>query len=324
MANDPKTIKEDWGVDPLEGVQLNEVQQTIVDEALGNSTSLRTEKEVSNDLENRYSGLFSQCDGLIKSLDGTSLKRLLRNVYINENPKWHPERNSLVHIKIVMSRGIETGDNDLIQTALYHDISKFDTVSFNKQGWPTSLGHDKAGAEVATADGANEVVVYVCAKHMVIKGWQGASEGGELNPSTKFKIFAEAPGADNNEKAKAFWKLCVFSKMDNMGNEFNADSLKWDNPSYDKWDEECPLKDQFKKSELVQIVEEKKPLAFTVPEIIKMGAVGPQIGQINREIVGKSREEAFEIIKQILGKPDLTMESKKWIKTFESFRKRLS
>jgi hypothetical protein len=55
-----------------------------------------------------------------------------------------------------------------------------------------------------------------------------------------------------------------------------------------------------------------------------MGAVGPQIGQINREIVGKSREEAFEIIKQILGKPDLTMESKKWIKTFESFRKRLS
>lgn len=323
MANDPKTIKEDWGVDPLEGVQLNEVQQTIVDEALGNATSLRTEKEVSNDLENKYSGLFSQCDGLIKSLDATSLKRLLRNVYINENPKWHPERNSLVHIKIVMSRGIQTGDDDLIQAALYHDISKFDTVSFNKQGWPTSLGHDKAGAEVATTDGANDVVVYVCAKHMVIKGWQGASEGGELNPSTKFKIFAEAPGADNNEKAKAFWKLCVFSKMDNMGNEFNADSLKWDNPSYDKWDEECPLKDQFKKSELVQIVEEKKPLAFAAQELMKMGAVGPQIGQINREIVGKSREEAFEIIKQILGKPDLTMESKRWIKTFESFRKRL-
>ena len=321
MANDPKTIKEDWGVDPLEGVQLNEVQQTIVDEALGNATSLRTEKEVSNDLENRYSGLFSQCDGLIKSLDETSLKRLLRNVYINENPKWHTERNSLVHIKIVMSRGIQTGDDDLIQTALYHDISKFDTVSFNKQGWPTSLGHDKAGAEVATTDGANEVVVYVCDKHMVIKGWQGASEGGELNPNTKFKIFAEAPGANNNEKAKAFWKLCVFSKMDNMGNEFNADALKWDNPSYDKWDEECPLKDQFKKSELVQIAEEKKSLAFTAQEIMKMGAVGPQIGQINREIVGKSKEEAFEIIKQILGKPDLTMESKRWVRTFESFRK---
>jgi hypothetical protein len=321
MKNDPKTIQEEWGLDPLEGVQLNEVQQTLVNEALGKEESMRTEKVVSMDLENKYSASFDRCDSLINGLNDELKKQLLRNVYINENPKWHTERNSLVHIKIVMSRGMETGDDDLITTALYHDIAKFDTVSFNKQGWPTSLGHDKAGAESAAAGGANDVVVYVCAKHMVIKGWQGASEGGELNPSTKFKIFAEAPGADNNEKAKAFWKLCVFSKMDNMNSDFNAESLRWDNPSYDKWDEECPLKDQFKKAELVQIVEEKKPLAFTAQEVMKMGAVGPQIGQINKAIVGLSREESFEVIKQILGKPDLTMESKRWVKTFESFRK---
>jgi hypothetical protein len=321
MKNDAKTIQEQWGLDPLEGVQLNEVQQTLVNEALGKEESMRTEKVVSMDLENKYSGSFDRCDSLINGLNDTLKKQLLRNVYINENPKWHTERNSLVHIKIVMSRGMETGDDDLITGALYHDIAKFDTVSFNKQGWPTSLGHDKAGAESAAAGGANDVVVYVCAKHMVIKGWQGVSEGGELNPSTKFKIFAEAPGADNNEKAKAFWKLCVFSKMDNMGNDFSADLLKWDNPSYDRWDEECPLKDQFKKAELVQIVEEKKPLAFTAQEVMKMGAMGPQIGQINKAIVGLSREEAFEVIKQILGKPDLTMESKRWVKTFESFRK---
>ena len=321
MKNDPKTIQEEWGLDPLEGVQLNEVQQTLVNESLGNEQSMRTEKMVSMDLESKYSGSFDRCDSLINGLNDELKKQLLRNVYINENPKWHTERNSLVHIKIVMSRGMETGDNDLITAALYHDIAKFDTVSFNKQGWPTSLGHDKAGAESAAAGGANDVVVYVCAKHMVIKGWQGASEGGELNPSTKFKIFAEAPGADNNEKAKAFWKLCVFSKMDNMNSDFNAESLRWDNPSYDKWDEECPLKDQFKKVELVQIVEEKKPLAFTAQEVMKMGAVGPQIGQINKAIVGLSREEAFEVIKQILGKPDLTMESKRWVKTFELFRK---
>jgi hypothetical protein len=321
MKNDAKRIQEQWGLDPLEGVQLNEVQQTLVNEALGKEESMRTEKVVSMDLENKYSGSFDRCDSLINGLNDTLKKQLLRNVYINENPKWHTERNSLVHIKIVMSRGMETGDDDLITGALYHDIAKFDTVSFNKQGWPTSLGHDKAGAESAAAGGANDVVVYVCAKHMVIKGWQGVSEGGELNPSTKFKIFAEAPGADNNEKAKAFWKLCVFSKMDNMGNDFSADLLKWDNPSYDRWDEECPLKDQFKKAELVQIVEEKKPLAFTAQEVMKMGAMGPHIGQINKAIVGLSREEAFEVIKQILGKPDLTMESKRWVKTFESFRK---
>lgn len=330
MENDSaKTIKEQWGIDPLEGVTLNDVQQTIVDEALGNAESMRTEKPVGMDLENKYSGSFGQCDSLIGGLGNDLKKQLLRNVYINENPKWHPERNSLVHIKIVMSRGIETGDQDLITAALYHDIAKFDTVSFNKMGWPTSLGHDKAGAESASAGGANELVVYICAKHMVIKGWLasatgGPSEGGELNPNTKFKIFAEAPGADNNEKAKAFWKLCVFSKMDNMGNDFNAESLKWDNPSYDKWDEECPLKDQFKKAELVEIKAEKAPVAFTAQDIMKFGAKGPQIGQINKEISGKTKEEAFEIIKRVLGNPDLTMEkvtNKRWVKTFESFRK---
>jgi hypothetical protein len=323
--NDAKTIKEQWGIDPLEGVTLNDVQKTIVDEALGKSESLRTEKPVSMELENNYKGSFEQCDSLINKLGEDLKKKLLRNVYINENPKWHPERNSLVHIKIVMSRGIETGDQDLITAALYHDIAKFDTVSFNKVGWPTSLGHDKAGAEAASAGGANELVVYVCAKHMVIKGWLasvtgGPSEGGELNPNTKFKIFAEAPGADNNEKAKAFWKLCVFSKMDNMGNDFNAESLKWNNPSYDKWDEECPLKDQFKKAELVEIKAEKAPVAFTAQDIIKFGAKGPQIGQINKEISGKTKEEAFEIIKKVLGNPELKMESKKWVKTFEGFR----
>ena len=329
MENDnAKTIKEQWNVDPLEGVSLNDVQQTIVDEALGKSESMRTEKQVSMELENKYKGAFDQCDSLIGGL-GTDLKKqLLRNVYINENPKWHPERNSLVHIKIVMSRGIETNDQDLITAALYHDIAKFDTVSFNKMGWPTSLGHDKAGAESASAGGANDLVVYICAKHMVIKGWLasvtgGPSEGGELNPNTRFKIFADAPGADNNEKAKSFYKLCVFSKMDNMGNDFNAESLKWDNPSYDKWDEECPLKDQFKKSELVEIKVEKAPVLFTAQDIMKYGAKGPQIGQINKEIAGKTKEEAFEIIKRILGNPDLTMEknsNKKWVKTFESFK----
>jgi hypothetical protein len=319
-SDNAKTIKEQWNVDPLEGVFLNDVQQTIVDEALGKSESMRTEKQVSMELENKYKGAFDQCDSLIGGLAPDLKKQLLRNVYINENPKWHPERNSLVHIKIVMSRGIETNDQDLITAALYHDIAKFDTVSFNKMGWPTSLGHDKAGAESASAGGANDLVVYICAKHMVIKGWQAESEGGVLNPNTRFKIFADAPGADNNEKAKSFYKLCVFSKMDNMGSDFNTESLKWDNPSYDKWDEECPLKDQFKKSELVEIKAEKAPVLFTAQDIMKYGAKGPQIGQINKEIAGKTKEEAFEIIKRILGNPDLTMESKKWIKTFESFK----
>lgn len=361
-----QTILDQYGVDPKEGLTPNSYQQILIAESeLGDVTpeSLqssvskmeeeiasevdpkmqrelvkklenlkkvgeRPKKEISFDLENQWKKNFSQVDSLINSLDDRSKKQLLSNVFINENPKWHPERNSLVHIKIVTSRGVDTGDDDLINTGIFHDIAKFDTVSFNSQGWPTSLGHDRAGAESAKAAGMNDVVVYICANHMKIKGWMsdltgGPSEGGTLNPSTKFQIFSEAPGATPDEKAKSFWKLIVFSKMDNMSYPFDAQKLKWDNPSYEKWDEECPLVDTFKKAELVEIKVEKEKPSFTAQELMKMGAVGPQIGQINREIVGKSREEAFEIVKQILGKPDLTMESKRWIKTFESFRKKL-
>lgn len=326
-GDNSKSIKEDWGVDPLEGVVLNEVQQTIVSESLGEVESMRTEKVISMDLEERYKGSFEQCDSLIGGLGEDLKKQLLRNVYINENPKWHPERNSLVHIKIVMSRGIETGDQDLITAALYHDIAKFDTVSFNKQGWPTSLGHDKAGAESAKAGGSNDVVVYVCAKHMIVKGWLasatgGPSEGGELNPSTRFKVFAEAPGSDNNEKAKAFWKLCVFSKMDNMGNDFDAEALRWDNPSYDKWDEECPLRDQFKKSELVEIKVEKPKSPFTSQELMAMGVKpGPELGKILGAITGKNPEEAKVILGDQFGLTVEKSSTKRYIKMFEKFRK---
>jgi hypothetical protein len=282
----------------------------------------RPQKDIDMILEDKWKSYFTKVDTLINGLDANSKKQLLSNVFINENPKWHPERNSLVHIKIVAARGVSTGDNDLIDTALFHDIAKFDTVSFNNAGWPTSLGHDKKGAESAKAAGKNETVIYICNNHMKIKGWQGDSEGGTLNPSTKYAMFAEAPGVDNNEKAKAFWKLCVFSKMDNMSYDFNADKLKWDNPTYDNWDAECPLKEEYKKAELVEVkvVTQKQQNAFTPQEIMAFGAKGPQIGQINKEIVGKSREESFEIIKGILGNPDLKLESKKWIHTFESFR----
>ena len=343
LKDDPKTIKEQWGIDPLEGVQLNEVQQILVDEALGNAKSTRTGKNVSMELENDYKDSFAKCDEIIEKTFGVKKneeaedslsdleikeendkrlelkKKLLRNVYINENPKWHEERNSLVHIKIVMSRGIETGDDDLINAALYHDIAKFDDVDFNKDGWPTSVRHDALGAALVS----DPMVKYICAKHMVIKGWQGASEGGVLNHKTKFKIFDEAPGADSNEKAKAFWKLCIFSKMDNMGNDFKYKlNLKWDNPSYDKWDEECPLKEQFKKAELVQIIEEKPTPPFTSDELMGMGVErGPDLGKMLAAITGKTREEAKLILSDQFG---LTVEklsnNKKYIKMFEQFR----
>jgi len=354
-----KTMKEQYGVDPKEGLRPNSFQQVLIAESeLGEISSdtlnksileleskiseekdtkvqkelskklenlkkvaERPKKEISMDLENKWSKNFDKVDELIDSLDERSKRQLLTNVFINENPKWHPERNSFVHIKIVCSRGIDTKDEDLMKSGLYHDIAKFDTATFNSQGWPTCLGHDKLGSESAKTSGMNDTVVYVCANHMKVKGWQGDSEGGTLNPSTKFQIFAEAPGSSSDDKAKAFYKLCVFSKMDNMAYDFNAEKLKWENPTYEKWNEECPLKDEFKKEDLVEIKVEKAKPVFTSQDLMKFGAKGPQIGEINKAIAGKTKEEAFEIIKQILGNPELKIESKKWIMTFESFKK---
>lgn len=331
LKDDPKTIKEQWGIDPLEGVQLNEVQQILVDEALGKGEpSIRTKKALDMTLEDLYKKeYFNTCDGYINDLDPDLKKKLLRNVYLNENPDWHSERNSLVHIKIVMSRAIETGDEDLIQAALYHDIAKFDTVSFNSGGWPTSQGHDAAGAELVS----DPMVKYICAKHMVVKGWKGTSETGELKDKTKFKIFSDAPGNDNNEKAKAFWKLCVFTKMDKMygkneGKEkFDYEELKWPNPSYDKWDEECPLRDRFKKADLVEIVVEKPKAPFTSDELMGMGVErGKMFGDIIRAITGKTREEAKLILSDQFGliadkQPTVEkLSNKSYIKMFEQFR----
>ena len=50
MNNDPKTIKEEWGVDPLEGETLNEIQQTIVNESLGLEQSGKDQLKISGGL----------------------------------------------------------------------------------------------------------------------------------------------------------------------------------------------------------------------------------------------------------------------------------
>ena len=354
-----RTVQAQYGVDPLEGHQLTEAQRVLVAESESGSVpgevldkavqsmraaagseadpkkakemqkkaenlakvSQRPPKSPSFELEEKHGARFAEVDRMIGGLGQGPRRQLLRNVYINENPKWHPERNSLVHIKIVTSRGIETGDDDLMAAGIFHDIAKFDTVSLNSQGWPTSLGHDRAGAAAAAAAGQNDTVVYICSNHMKVKGWKGDSEGGTLNPSTKLQIFNEAPGEDPDRKAAAFWKLCVFSKMDDMAYDFDASRLRWDNPTLGRWDQECPLREEFKGSELVPASEQAKqdrpPAALTAQELMALGAKGPRIREVMGAIAGLGREEAMRVAKEILAKN----EGKRWIRTYESFRR---
>ena len=302
------------------------------------SNLLKREEKVLNMQLETTTPNYDKVDALINALKPEEHKiKLLSNIFLNENKEYHPERNSLVHIKIVTARAIQYGDEILKQVALYHDMAKFDTVSFNPKGWPTSLGHDAAGAKLAT----DPIVQYICANHMKIKSWVSKGEGSDsqLKPNTKLDVFNGTepypnPGKTDDEKAENFWRLVVFSKMDDMRNAFNPSSLKWD-VSFATWDEKCPLKQDYKTSEFksVDTKSEKKIAILTAQELKDMGIPqGPIFGTINKAIVdAKSKEEAISIVQRIAQQEGIklnlpisttpTIESRRWIRTFESFRK---
>jgi hypothetical protein len=300
-TEDPKLVKE-----------LSKKRENLV------ALYQRDEKPISTEQEDKWSSYFSRVDSIINQLEIGLRTKLVSNVLINENPLWHRERNSLVHIKIVTSRALSTGDDDLVRAAIFHDIAKFDTLSFNRNGWPTCLGHDVKGYQLAS--GENELVRWICLNHMKIKGWTGDSESPGMKENTKREMFLSSPGDGLDDKAKSFWKLCQFTKMDDMNKDFNTSSLLWKNPGFENWDNECPLRDSFRtdefieKKNVIQKVRESSPLA--AQELIEMGLKGPQIGTVLSQIRGKTPEQAREIARMYL-----TNEAKTWIKSFDRFRK---
>ena len=63
-----------------------------------------------------------------------------------QNPKWHPEGNTLKHIIVVTNRAFrDFPDNKDIQLAAYfHDLGKLATYEINpKSGQPTAYGHEE-------------------------------------------------------------------------------------------------------------------------------------------------------------------------------------
>ena len=191
-----------------------------------------------------------------------------------------------------------------------------DTLSFNKDGWPTCPGHDRKGYELA--EGENELVRWICLNHMKIKGWRGESESPGMKENTKKEMFLSAPGRDLDDKAKSFWKLCQFTRMDDMEQNFILDEVLWKNPGFENWDRECPLRDTYRTDEFVDTpksTQKVQEYPLTAEEIINMGAKREQIGQILSQIRGKTPEESREIALR-----HLTKEAKSWIKSFDRFR----
>ena len=136
----------------------------------------------------------------------------LKNVA--QNPKWHPEGNTLKHIITVFKRAVEHyPDNiDIAMAAFFHDLGKLDTYEISpKTGQPTAHGHEAVSAELVkkyanwiSEIGADpEVVHYIVINHMKMK----PSIWNVMKDKKKDKI----------KSSDSFKDLEKFSKIDRGG-----------------------------------------------------------------------------------------------------------
>lgn len=82
------------------------------------------------------------------------IKTVLSLKEIPQSPKWHPEGDTLEHVKFIMY-GLTFFENDaasvlsvqeaefLMWVALFHDLGKIDTFSVDDNGIPHAYGHEK-------------------------------------------------------------------------------------------------------------------------------------------------------------------------------------
>lgn len=128
---------------------------------------------------------------------------------ISERKDFHPEENAFEHTKIVTERCIETGDNELILAAVFHDIFKFKLNKINeKTGEPTARGHEEEAAKMVIENsdfilkfGADPgIVAGICLHHMRIKNFLDMRK-------SKRKAMMNQP---------FFLKTAIFTRADNM------------------------------------------------------------------------------------------------------------
>lgn len=155
---------------------------------------------------------------LYKSLPEDLKILLFKQWYAKQNPKWHPEGNTLKHIIIVLRRSYYFYGNDpnMILSALFHDLGKIDTYRINpKTGQPTAYGHEdksvlyikKYRNWIKSFEGVDiNEVEYIVQNHMKIKSgiWENMRDN-------KKKPISDHP---------SFKKLLNFTnKLDGGGNE---------------------------------------------------------------------------------------------------------
>ena len=118
---------------------------------------------------------------LIRTLPEELKKLLFKQWGAKQNPKWHPEGNSLKHILVVIKRAYHhyPDDVNMIMAALFHDLGKMDTYGINpKTGEPTAYGHENKSTDyveqfkdwILTFEGTDiDEIKYLVQNHMKVK-----------------------------------------------------------------------------------------------------------------------------------------------------------
>ena len=94
-----------------------------------------------------------------------------------QSPKWHPEGDVGIHLRLVYDRAREFGDLNLALAAFFHDLGKVDTTFLNNKGTYSAVGHERVSARLVkkyerwiSELGADTNEVYEIVKeHMRIK-----------------------------------------------------------------------------------------------------------------------------------------------------------
>jgi hypothetical protein len=118
-----------------------------------------------------------------------------------QNPQYHPEGNTLKHIAIVVNRALAKYPNNIniVLSAFFHDLGKFDALAFNVQGQPTAHGHedlsvklvDKYEDWIKQMGGDINIIRYIVSNHMKMKPqvWDVMRSGKKekINTDPNFK-----------------------------------------------------------------------------------------------------------------------------------------
>jgi len=133
-----------------------------------------SEMEEKKELPTDFRSLYDSMPDELKDL-------MFRQWEAKQNPKWHPEGNSLKHILVVIKRAYHhyPDDPNMIMAALFHDLGKMDTYGINpKTGEPTAYGHEDKSEKyveeyrdwIESFEGTDvEEIKYLVKNHMKIK-----------------------------------------------------------------------------------------------------------------------------------------------------------